>query len=76
VPLRCLDIAVEAWRLPAWAANPDIGYWIASDALVLAAVTAAWFAARPVAMVIALAAAAATAWEYWGDWNGIEPAAC
>jgi hypothetical protein len=67
------DIAAAVWRLPPWAAsNPDIGYWIAADALVLAAVAAAWFAARPVAAVIALAAAVAAAREYWGDWNGIE----
>ena len=44
----------------------DFGYWIAADALVLAAVAAAWFAPRPAAAALALAAAAAM-WQYWGD---------
>ena len=44
----------------------DPGYWIAADALVLAAVAAAWFAPRPAAAALALAAAAAM-WQYWGD---------
>ena len=44
----------------------DLGYWIAADALVLAAVAAAWFAPRPAAATLALAAAAAM-WQYWGD---------
>jgi hypothetical protein len=44
----------------------DPGYWIAADALVLAAVAAAWFAPRPAAAALALDAAAAM-WQYWGD---------
>jgi hypothetical protein len=45
--------------------NAGTGYWFAYAVLGLVAVVAAWFAPRPVAAVLALAAAGA--WEYWGD---------
>jgi hypothetical protein len=45
--------------------NSGTGYWFAYAVLGLVAVVAAWFAPRPVAAVLALAAAAT--WVYWGD---------
>jgi hypothetical protein len=65
------DVAAAAWSP---GANPDIGYWIAWDALALAAPLGAWLAPRPVVAVSALAPAAVWAWQYWGDWMVIEPA--
>jgi hypothetical protein len=46
-----------------YASNSGTGHWFAYGVLGLAAVAAAWFAPRPV--VVALALAAAAAWEYW-----------